>query len=117
MNKWKGMLATAALAAMLAASGCGGGGTETPEGVNTGAGEEASEYSEAMSLYRSKCLSCHGAELKGRTAPNLQQVGAKYEREEIVSIIADGRGGMPAFGRQLSEEEVGTLADWLAVQQ
>ena len=117
MNRWKWSIATTAMAAMLAISGCGGGGGAEAPPNNSGGGEEVSEYSEAMSVYRQKCLSCHGADLQGRSAPSLQQVGAKYDEAQIASIITDGQGGMPAFGRQLSEEEIGSLAEWLAVQQ
>lgn len=119
MKKWKWTLAATALAGMLAVSACGGGGDGGTQGTGgqNGPAEEASEHSEAMSVYKQKCMSCHGAELRGRSAPSLEKVGAKYSREELATIITEGRGGMPSFSRQLDEAEIGALADWLAVQQ
>ncbi|MHA6482998.1 c-type cytochrome [Paenibacillus sp. strain BS8-2] len=69
-------------------------------------------------LYQSRCLSCHGSELQGRVGneTNLQQVGARLSAEDIAAQIRDGSedGLMPAFGDQLTEEQITGLSDWLA---
>ncbi|HEY1269689.1 MAG TPA: c-type cytochrome [Candidatus Binatia bacterium] len=62
--------------------------------------------------YDRLCVSCHGADGKGNPAmaeafggANLdianQQVAGKRD-EELMKIIADGRGKMPAAGKSLS---------------
>jgi cytochrome c551 len=90
----------------LIATGCAqssGGGPEGPADV--------------VALYqKNNCVSCHGSELQGRMgeATNLQKVGARMTKEQIVKQIRDGSSGMPPFGSQLSPEEIDKLAEWLA---
>lgn len=69
---------------------------------------------EVPSVYKQNCLSCHGSELQGRVGPNLQTIGGKQTEEQIYEVIQKGKGGMPAFENRLNEEEIGTLAAWLA---
>lgn len=73
---------------------------------------------ETAALFQSRCISCHGSELQGRVGEetNLQQVGARLGAAEIASTIRDGSddGMMPAFGKQLTAEEIEGLAGWLA---
>ncbi|WP_229692292.1 c-type cytochrome [Paenibacillus radicis (ex Gao et al. 2016)] len=69
----------------------------------------------AETLYKNQCLSCHGVELEGgRSGPGLQHIGSTMTEEQIAAIIANGKGGMPAFGRRLSESEIQSLAKWLS---
>lgn len=65
-------------------------------------------------LYKNNCLSCHGEELRGRMGPNLQQVGAKLSLDEIRDIIREGKRGMPPFQKKLDEQQIESLAKWLA---
>ncbi|UUZ90906.1 cytochrome c [Paenibacillus sp. P25] len=84
------------------------------ERVVNGSGTGASEQVQA--LYKQTCISCHGGNLEGRVGPatNLQKVGTKLSKEQIAKQIANGGGGMPAFGTKLKPEEVEALAAWLA---
>ncbi|MFF2089156.1 c-type cytochrome [Paenibacillus sp. NPDC058174] len=69
----------------------------------------------AETLYKNQCLSCHGADLEGtRSGSNLQHIGSTMSEEQITAIITNGKGGMPAFGRRLSESEIQSLAKWLS---
>jgi mono/diheme cytochrome c family protein len=44
-------------------------------------------------------------------------VGSRLTEEEITAIISDGIGGMPAFGKRLSEKELASISAWLAEHQ
>lgn len=86
-------------------------------------GGETEQEGEAVStdpeaIFENNCASCHGADLSGGMGPDLTQVGSSYSASEIQEIIASGTdGGMPAFAGQLADEEISTLATWLAEQQ
>ena len=54
------------------------------------------DNSAAEKTVKTTCTACHGADLKGQVGPNLYNVHTKYKKEEIVQILKNGRGGMPA---------------------
>jgi len=74
----------------------------------------------AKVLYVANCARCHGADGQSNTpmgkvydAPNLADA-AWWKRERagdkrLHASIRDGRGGMPAFGKKLSKEEINAL--------
>lgn len=90
-------------------AGCGGG--EQPSGTSNNSGIEIPE------IYKQNCLSCHGNQLQGRVGPDLQTVGSRLTEDELMQLIHDGKGGMPAFGKQLSEDEIASIAAWLSDQK
>ena len=120
MKKSMLMIAAAVLALSLTMSACGGSGN-APAPTATGAGAPTDNATagndEAQALAKANCISCHGTDLKGAGAPNLQAIGAKYSEAELANIIANGQGGMPAFNTRLSEAEITTLAAWLAAMK
>jgi quinoprotein glucose dehydrogenase len=66
-------------------------------------------------IYASKCASCHGAERKGNPAsgfPSLVDVGNKFQRDHVLSVITSGKGMMPAF-KSLSANEKKLLIAFL----
>lgn len=73
--------------------------------TNTGSGEW---------VYGKYCLSCHGPELKGNGAsyPSLLNLKTKYNKEQLWSIISNGKNMMPAF-KQIDKNERGKLIDYL----
>jgi menaquinol-cytochrome c reductase cytochrome b/c subunit len=85
------------------------------------------EEEEGYSIYqRSSCVACHSDDLKGMQQagiPALLGVGDIYNKDEIMKIIKEGQGNMPAQyeanieQQGLTEEELDTLADWLALQK
>jgi cytochrome c551 len=106
----------------LALSACGGGDSaseapETPEAPADNGGEEAASPQDvaAEKIYRQSCASCHGQNLEGGIGPNLQQVGNKYSKDDILGIIQNGRGGMP--GNLIQGEDADAVAAWLATKQ
>lgn len=74
----------------------------------------ADAHPEVIALYEASCIYCHASDLRGHVgeSSNLQTVGARRTKEEIIDTIRNGKGQMPAQSR-LSEEEIERLADWL----
>jgi len=83
--------------------------TEAPASpASQGAGPDA------QALYKSNCLSCHGANLEGKIGPALAAIGGKLDQAQIAAKINNGGGGMPAFKSSLKEQDVQALAAWLS---
>lgn len=120
MQKWimAGLLGIACLMAVVVLF------TDMPESEETAENHETftvpdREVDEeaAKLIYTNSCLACHGDELQGVVGPALSTIGAALTKEEIYQVISEGRGGMPAFESQLSEDELITLTTWLAAQK
>ncbi|SFK95879.1 cytochrome c551 [Paenibacillus sp. 1_12] len=91
--------------------------TTTPPAANQGAGTAAgggASTVDASAIYKQNCISCHGNALEGGVGPSLQKVGAKYSKDQIATILNNGKGAMPSFKGKLSDNEIGELATWLA---
>ena len=106
--------------------GCGGKTTEnsasttTPETGNTSAPTPTPPMDETAlgnKVYAERCALCHGAEGKGDgTAaagldpkPRNHTDGAYMKTrtdEDLLNVIRNGKGGMPAWGSVLSEQEI-----------
>ncbi|MDX1654289.1 MAG: cytochrome D1 domain-containing protein [Candidatus Competibacteraceae bacterium] len=68
----------------------------------------------APALYAQHCASCHGAERLGGMGPALLPGNlSRLRRPQAVEVIAQGRAAtqMPAFGEQLSEEQLHSLVE------
>jgi cbb3-type cytochrome c oxidase subunit III len=66
-------------------------------------------------LFESNCGSCHtlgDAGTTGKIGPNLDQ--AKPSLQKATTQITNGGGGMPAFKGQLTDEQIKTLAQYVA---
>lgn len=60
------------------------------------------------SVYAASCAGCHGTEgtgVAGRGRP-LLGIADQGDRGTHIASVTDGKGGMPAFGSQLSSEEI-----------
>ncbi|MBB6673605.1 c-type cytochrome [Cohnella nanjingensis] len=68
----------------------------------------------AAQVYKSNCLSCHGDQRQGGLGPSLAEVGTSMTPEQIYKQIKNGGGGMPGFGKRLTEEQLTNLTNWLA---
>jgi len=74
---------------------------------------------------KSTCVSCHGDQLKGMTAakiPALLGVGDRLSKDEIMTIIKNGRGQMPVsyepnIKAGLTDADMDKLAAWLSMQK
>ena len=81
---------------------CGGDDGTTPTGGDPEAGEQ---------VYLDNCAICHADDGSGGTGPNLT---GEDEEGEIVDIVTNGEGAMPAFGGQLTEQEIADVAAYVA---
>jgi menaquinol-cytochrome c reductase cytochrome b/c subunit len=59
------------------------------------------------------CIACHGGDLTGVGA-NPMLLGNELTADEVKEVIVNGRGGMPAGQFAGTEEELTTLAEWIA---
>lgn len=74
---------------------------------------------------KATCLACHGAQLKGMPAsgvPALLGTGDTHTKEDIMGIIKNGKGNMPAMykpniDKGLTDADIDKLADWLSKQK
>ncbi|KHE69388.1 cytochrome c551 [Halobacillus sp. BBL2006] len=124
----KKLLSALFLGLILVLAACGGGEDEgatddnateqTDEGTNENAdsGEGTVDAEAAEQAFQKNCASCHGGDLGGGMGPSLQEVGSKYSAEDIVGIIHNGKGSMPAQG-QVSDEDAELIAGWLATKK
>ncbi|MCZ8536612.1 MULTISPECIES: cytochrome c551 [Paenisporosarcina] len=110
MNK-KLLAAIFGSALMLAA--CGGGGDEEATETNEEKGGEVTETQDAEKIVQGNCTSCHGGNLEGQgNFPSLKDVGSRLSKDEILQVIQNGQGQMPANIIEGAEAEV--VAEWLA---
>ncbi len=66
----------------------------------------------AAAAFKNSCAGCHGQNLEGIAGPNLQKVGGKYSKDQILQIVANGKGGMP--GGLVKGTDAENIAAWLA---
>jgi mono/diheme cytochrome c family protein len=75
----------------------------------------AADAQPGKAVYTSNCQSCHGADGKGNAAMakalgdkglNLTSSDVKaMSDDDLMKIIADGRGKMPAYGKKLNKQQ------------
>lgn len=65
---------------------------------------------------KNNCLSCHGAGLGGRVGPetNLEHVGSRLSKEQIMQQISKGSRNMPGYEKIIPAEDIEAVAEWLA---
>jgi mono/diheme cytochrome c family protein len=80
------------------------------------AGDEGITATDGAEIFaQAGCGSCHvlaAAGSTGEIGPNLDE--AKPTVELAIDRITNGRGAMPAFGGQLSEEQIRAVAEFVA---
>lgn len=83
-----------------------------PEGGTAGGIDASAGNPNAGSqIFSQNCAVCHGAQGGGgATGPDLQEPELAQEEEAVVTQIVEGGGGMPAFGEQLSDQEIADVA-------
>ncbi len=80
------------------------------------ASDPSGEQATGEDVFGANCARCHGADGRGGIGPNI--AGAESEQAfpdpaDEIALIQTGRGGMPAFGDNLSEEEIAAVVDYL----
>jgi mono/diheme cytochrome c family protein len=79
------------------------------------AGGEGSEAADGKAVFTETCGGCHtlsAAGTSGTSGPNLD--GVSLDAGAIEAIVREGRGGMPAFGGDLSDDEIAAVAAFVA---
>lgn len=87
------------------------GGTDTGGATETGV---ASGGEDGKALLIENCAGCHAladAGTSGSVGPNLDE--SDMDEEGVREQIANGGGGMPAFGGRLSEEQIAAIAAYV----
>jgi mono/diheme cytochrome c family protein len=80
-----------------------------------GQADEGAPAVDGEAVFTDTCGGCHtlsAAGTSGTTGPNLDDVS--LDAGAIEGIVRDGRGGMPAFGDQLSDDEIAAVAAFVA---
>lgn len=106
----KKKLLAAIFGSMLVLGACGGGGDDASKDEGTTGGDTVAVDAEAV--VQQKCISCHGGNLEGASAPAIDKAGATHSEEEIHDIIINGQGGMP--GGIIKGDDAEAVAAWLA---
>lgn len=89
---------------------CGGGDDKDT------ADKGATTTPEGEEIAMKSCIICHGGELQGQAnAPAINDVGSRLSEEEILDIIKNGKGTMPA--NTVKGEDAEAVAAWLATQK
>ena len=81
-----------------------------------GQGGEESEDAAAAgeAVFAANCSGCHGAlGTGGNGGPDLSNV---TDQQAAITQITDGGGGMPAFGDQLSEQQIANVAAFVTFE-
>ncbi|HSP20745.1 MAG TPA: cytochrome c [Planococcus sp. (in: firmicutes)] len=95
----------------LVLGACGGGEDTAEPPADSGNGDTAAV--DAEQVVQQNCISCHGENLEGQgNFPALNDVGARLSEEEILGIIENGQGAMPA--KIIEGEEATAVATWLS---
>ncbi len=81
--------------------------------------EEVEEFEDPVvageELAAQSCIACHGNDLTGASGPDISNLSGKYSEEEIVEIILQGTGSMPAQS-QLNDVEADAIAQYLLAE-
>jgi mono/diheme cytochrome c family protein len=82
----------------------GANGNGGPGGRGPGGGGPITANASGKEIYQAKC-GCHGPDGSGKKAPALTGVSGE-EDSKLTANIHDGKGKMPAFGSQLSDDQI-----------
>lgn len=83
--------------------------------------QENSKSEGGAAIFKSKCALCHGADGTSNTPLGKQLQAANLHSKdvqnlsdaELQKIVHDGRGNMPAFADQLSDQEIAQVIKYV----
>jgi mono/diheme cytochrome c family protein len=85
------------------------------KGGGGGQADEAAPAVDGKAVFADTCGGCHtlsAAGTSGTTGPNLDDVS--LDAGAVEGIVRGGRGSMPSFEGQLSDDEIAAVADFVA---
>lgn len=90
-------------------------------GVSLAAAQENGKASAGATIFKTKCILCHGADGTGNTplgkqlqAANLRSKEVqKLSDEELHKVVHDGQANMPPFGEQLTDDEIDQVIQYV----
>jgi mono/diheme cytochrome c family protein len=106
---------------LLGAAGCGGDddsdssappATTSEESGGSGSGDAANGEEVFASAGCGGCHTFEAAGSTGATGPNLDELAPSFD--EVVEQVTNGGGAMPAFGGELSEQEIRDVATYVS---
>lgn len=76
--------------------------------VSAQAADDPADVDAGREVYANSCAGCHGAEGEGSdSGRSLIDIATQQpDRTVHIASVTDGKGGMPAFGGGLSDEEI-----------
>jgi mono/diheme cytochrome c family protein len=84
-------------------------------GAVAGTGITAEQPTDGKSIFTANCGSCHtlaDAMTSGTVGPNLDE--SRPPQELVVDRVTNGQGAMPSFSDSLDEQQIQTVADYVA---
>jgi mono/diheme cytochrome c family protein len=100
-----------ALCGLLLLAGCNSGGNPNTSQNQNG----TTTASDPQTVYMNNCSSCHGGNRQGTMGPSLQKISEKMNKDEILQVLENGKGSMPAQSH-IPQDQREKLADWLIGQ-
>jgi cytochrome c551 len=102
----------------LALVGCGsgdggGGGGGSDSGQSPAKVVAAGDPAKGKEVFGDNCAACHGSDGGGGTGPQLKGQEAYTNPDVVVRQVREGGGGMPAFGDQLSGQELSDVTSYV----
>ena len=92
-------------------------GTEAEEKENAEGGGAAADAAAGGEVFAENCSTCHGATGHGGNGgPDLRTMPLAKSQAGAEKQVTNGGGGMPAFGGQLSPEEIKNVAAYVVEQ-
>ena len=70
---------------------------------------------DGAAIFGQRCAGCHGGDGSGGIGPRLAagRVLAVFpDAQEQIAVVANGRGGMPAFAERLTAEEIAAVVEY-----
>jgi cytochrome c551 len=117
------MTRATALCTLLAAAALAGCGSDDGGGGSGGGGDKSQEApakvvaagdpAKGKEVFGDNCAVCHGADGGGGTGPQLKGQEAYTNPDVVVGQVREGGGGMPAFGDQLSAQELSDVSAYV----
>jgi mono/diheme cytochrome c family protein len=116
-------IAVGLVALALAGAACGGsdegGGTSTPAPADTSGGGGGGDTAAGKDIFTSTadppCAGCHtlsDAGATGTVGPNLDEL--QPDEATVREQVTNGGGAMPAYGDQLSEQQISDVAAYVS---